>query len=56
MAFEPETLDLVPVPKFAELSQEERPAALREYATQNVFIGWRTLMHARNPDLYRVVE
>ena len=53
---EPETLDLAPRPKLSGLSSEERSAAVREYAIQNVFIGWRKLMHAKNPDLYRVVE
>ncbi|KGO77833.1 Aminoglycoside phosphotransferase [Penicillium italicum] len=53
---EPETLDLVPVPKLSGLSPEERSAAVHEYTIQNVFIGWRKLMHAKNPDLYRVVE
>ena len=53
---EPETLDLAPRPKLSELSPEERSEAVREYTVQNVFIGWRKLMHAKNPDLYRVVE
>jgi hypothetical protein len=53
---EPETLDLAPRPKLSGLSPEERSAAVREYADQNIFIGWRKLMHAKNPDLYRVVE
>lgn len=53
---EPETLDLAPRPKLSELSPEERPAAMHEYTTQNVFIGWRKLIHAKNQDLYRVVE
>ncbi|XWX01115.1 hypothetical protein V2A60_009140 [Cordyceps javanica] len=53
---EPETLDLAPRPKLAGLSPEERSAAVHEYAIQNVFIGWRKLMHAKNPDLYKVVE
>ncbi|KAI9703932.1 MAG: hypothetical protein M1820_005714 [Bogoriella megaspora] len=53
---EPETLDLAPRPKLSGLSPEERTAAVREYATQNVFIGWRKLMHAKSPDLYRVIE
>lgn len=53
---EPETLDLAPRPKLSELSPEERSEAVREYTVQNVFIGWRKLMHAKNPDLYRVVD
>jgi hypothetical protein len=53
---EPETLDLAPMPKLSELSPEERSAAVREYTLQNVFIGWRKLMHAKNPDLYQVIE
>ncbi|KAJ6189838.1 phosphotransferase enzyme family protein [Penicillium mononematosum] len=38
------------------LSTEERSAATRAHIVQNVFIGWRQLMHAKNLDLYRVVE
>lgn len=53
---EPETLDLAPRPTLSGLSQEERSAAVHEYTTQNVFIGWRKLMQAKNPDLYRAVE
>ncbi|KAJ5115224.1 hypothetical protein NUU61_000983 [Penicillium alfredii] len=53
---EPETLDLAPLPKLSELSPEERSTAVHEYTIQNVLIGWRKLMHAKNPDLYRVVE
>lgn len=53
---EPETLDLVPRPKLNGLSPAERSAAVREYSVQNVFIGWRKLMLAKNPDLYQVVE
>lgn len=53
---EPETLDLVPMPKLSELSPEERATAMHEYTVQNVFIGWRKLMYAKNPDLYRVIE
>ncbi|WEW61144.1 hypothetical protein PRK78_006634 [Emydomyces testavorans] len=53
---EPETLDLAPRPKLSGLSPEEQSAAFREYSVQNMFIGWRKLMHAKNPDLYRVVE
>ncbi|KAI1831050.1 hypothetical protein DTO013E5_6287 [Penicillium roqueforti] len=53
---EPETLDLAPRPTLARLSPDERSAAMHEYTVQNVFIGWRNLMRAKNPDLYRVVE
>ncbi|KNG89207.1 hypothetical protein ANOM_002539 [Aspergillus nomiae NRRL 13137] len=53
---EPETLNLAPRPKLSGLSPEERSAAVHEYTIQNVFIGWRKLMHVKNPDLYRVVE
>ncbi|KAM5454775.1 hypothetical protein MaudCBS49596_002072 [Microsporum audouinii] len=53
---EPETLDLAPRPKLSGLSPEERSAAVREYAHQNIFIAWRKLMHAKNPDLYRAVD
>ncbi|KAJ5045972.1 hypothetical protein NUH16_002797 [Penicillium rubens] len=53
---EPETLDLAPQPKLSGLSPEERSAAVHEYTIQNVLIGWRKLMHAKNPDLYRAVE
>lgn len=53
---EPETLDLAPRPDLSGLSPEERSAAVQEYSIQNVFIAWRKLMHAKNPDLYRVVE
>jgi len=53
---EPETLDLAPIPTLSGLSPEERSAAVREYTVQNVFIGWRKFMQAKNPDLYRVVE
>jgi hypothetical protein len=53
---EPETLDLAPRPKLSGLSPEERAAAVREYSIQNVFIGWRKLMHAKNPGLYKVVD
>ena len=53
---EPETLDLAPLPKLSRLSPEERSAAVHEYTIQNVLIGWRKLMRAKNPDLYRVVE
>lgn len=53
---EPETLDLAPMPKLSGLSPEERSAAVRDYTVQNVFIGWRKLMHAKNPNLYQVIE
>ncbi|KAJ5708665.1 phosphotransferase enzyme family protein [Penicillium malachiteum] len=53
---EPATLDLAPRPKLSGLSPEERSKAVHEYTIRNVFIGWRKLMHAKNPDLYRVVE
>ncbi|CAG7982710.1 unnamed protein product [Penicillium nalgiovense] len=52
---EPETLDLPERPTLSKLSTEERSAAMREYLVQNVFIGWRKLMHGKNPDLYQVV-
>jgi hypothetical protein len=53
---EPETLDLAPRPNISGLSPEERSAAVHEYTTQNVFIGWRKLMQAKNPELYRAVD
>ncbi|KAJ5329283.1 phosphotransferase enzyme family protein [Penicillium brevicompactum] len=53
---EPESLDLAPRPKLSGLSPEERSAALHEYSIQNVLIGWRKLMHAKNPELYQVAE
>ncbi|KAL4738465.1 kinase-like domain-containing protein [Aspergillus similis] len=53
---EPETLDLEPRPSLSGLSPEERAAAVHEFTVQNVFIGWRKLMHVKNPDLYRVIE
>ncbi|PYH38993.1 phosphotransferase family protein [Aspergillus neoniger CBS 115656] len=31
-------------------------AAVREYTTQNIFIGWRKLTRAKNPALYRAIE
>ncbi|CAG7974970.1 unnamed protein product [Penicillium nalgiovense] len=52
---EPETLDLPERPTLSKLSTEERSAAMREYLVQNVFIGWRKLMHGKNPDLYQLV-
>ncbi|KAL4976881.1 kinase-like domain-containing protein [Aspergillus desertorum] len=45
---EPETLDLVPRPNLSGLSPEEQSAAVHEYTIQNVFIGWRKLMRAKN--------
>ena len=53
---EPETLDLAPRPNISGLSPEERSAAVHEYTSQNVFIGWRKLMQAKNPELYRAVD
>lgn len=53
---ESETLDLAPKPTRSGLTPEERSAAMREYTIQNVYIGWRKLMHSKNPDLYRVAE
>ena len=53
---EPETLDLAPRPSLSGLSPGELAAAVNEYTVQNVFVGWRKLMHAKNPDLYRVIE
>ncbi|RDW93697.1 phosphotransferase family protein [Aspergillus mulundensis] len=53
---EPETLDLAPRPALSGLSAAERSAAVQEYTLQNVFIGWRKLMAAKNAELYRVVE
>ncbi|EFE36904.1 uncharacterized protein ARB_04431 [Trichophyton benhamiae CBS 112371] len=53
---EPETLDLLPRPKLSGLSPEERAAALHEYSYHNIFIGWRKLMQAKNPELYAAVE
>ncbi|KAF2683513.1 hypothetical protein K458DRAFT_478381 [Lentithecium fluviatile CBS 122367] len=53
---EPETLDLAPRSNPSRLSREEKSAAIRENSVQNMFIGWRKLMHAKNPDLYCVVE
>lgn len=49
---EPETLDLAPRLKLSGLSPKERSAALHEYTIQNVLIGWRKLMHAKNLELY----
>ncbi|OAL71125.1 hypothetical protein A7D00_4788 [Trichophyton violaceum] len=53
---EPKTLDLLPRPKLSGLSPEERAAALHEYSYHNIFIGWRKLMQAKNPELYAAVE
>jgi hypothetical protein len=53
---EPETLGLAPRPQIAGLFLQESSAAVHEYTVQNVFIGWRKLMHAKNPDIYRAVE
>ncbi|OOQ91447.1 phosphotransferase enzyme family protein [Penicillium brasilianum] len=53
---EPETLDLLPWPTLSGLSPEARSAAIHEYEFRNVFIGWRKLMQAKNPDLYRAVK
>ena len=53
---EPETLDLAPRPKLSGLSQEEISRAVHEYTIQNVFIGWKKLMHAKNPDMYEVIR
>ncbi|CBX90707.1 hypothetical protein LEMA_P057410.1 [Plenodomus lingam JN3] len=53
---EPENLDLTPKPDLSRLSSEEKSAALRDYAHVNVFIAWRKLMQAKNPDLFEVTE
>ncbi|XRM48499.1 hypothetical protein ABZX51_011417 [Aspergillus tubingensis] len=53
---EPETLDLLPRPNLSGLSPEARSAAVHEYTTQNLFIGWRKLTRAKNPALYRAIE
>ncbi|OJI83858.1 hypothetical protein ASPTUDRAFT_190294 [Aspergillus tubingensis CBS 134.48] len=53
---EPETLDLLPRPNLSGLTPQERAAAVREYTTQNIFIGWRKLTRAKNPALYRAIE
>ncbi|RAH53223.1 phosphotransferase enzyme family protein [Aspergillus piperis CBS 112811] len=53
---EPETLDLLPRPNLSGLTPQERAAAVREYTTQNLFIGWRKLTRAKNPALYRAIE
>ncbi|KAI1978824.1 hypothetical protein LOZ53_004523 [Ophidiomyces ophidiicola] len=51
--FEPETLDLIPRPNLSGLSPEQRSAAVREYSFLNTFLGWRKLMHAKNPDMHQ---
>lgn len=53
---EPETLDLAPRPILSELSPEDQATAMHKYTVQNVFIGWRKLMQAKNPALHRVTE
>jgi hypothetical protein len=53
---EPGSLDLTPKPDLSGLSSEEKSAALRDYAHINVFIAWRKLMQAKNPDLFEVTE
>ncbi|KAL1798887.1 hypothetical protein ACET3X_002924 [Alternaria dauci] len=53
---EPENLDLTPKPDLSGLSPEEKSAALRDYAHLNIFIAWRKLMQAKNPDLFEVTE
>ena len=53
---EPETLDLLPRPNLSGLTPQERAAAVHEYTTQNLFIGWRKLTRAKNPELYRAIE
>ncbi|KAI1912092.1 hypothetical protein LOZ61_003442 [Ophidiomyces ophidiicola] len=53
--FEPETLDLIPRPNLSGLSPEQRSAAVREYSFLNTFLGWRKLMHAKNPDMYQAI-
>lgn len=52
----PETLDLTSRPKLSGLSQEEISKAVHEYTIQNVFIGWKKLMHSKNPDMSEVVK
>lgn len=54
--FEPENLDLAPSSKLSGLSTENRSAAVGEYAVQDVFIEWRTLVHAKTPALYQAVK
>lgn len=44
-------LGLAPRPKLSGLSPKEQSEAVREYTVQNML-----LMHAKNPDLYWVVE
>ncbi|GLB19183.1 hypothetical protein AtubIFM61612_009088 [Aspergillus tubingensis] len=43
-------------PNLSGLTPQERAAAVREYTTQNLFIGWRKLTRAKNPALYRAIE
>ncbi|KAF2745051.1 hypothetical protein M011DRAFT_495809 [Sporormia fimetaria CBS 119925] len=52
----PESLSLVPRPKFSELSPEEKVTAERHYTYYNTFLGWRNLMRVHNPNLYSVIE
>jgi hypothetical protein len=53
---EPENLDLYPKPDPSGLSSEKNSATLRDYVHLNVFIAWRKLMQAKNPDLFEVTE
>jgi hypothetical protein len=53
---EPGNPNLTPKPNLSGLSSEEKFAALREYAHLNVFIAWRKLMQAKNPNLFEVTE
>ncbi|KAJ6164176.1 hypothetical protein N7470_002848, partial [Penicillium chermesinum] len=53
---EPKTLDLVPLQELSGLSADEQFAALEEFTNLNVFIGWRNLMWAKNPNLYQAAE
>lgn len=53
---EPGILEPAPSAKLSGISHEDRSAAVREYADQNVFIKWRKLMHAENPALYQAVK
>ncbi|PWY70131.1 phosphotransferase enzyme family protein [Aspergillus eucalypticola CBS 122712] len=53
---EPETLDLLPRPNLSGLTPQEIAAAVREYTTQNLFIGWRKLTRAKNPALHQAIE
>ncbi|KAI2895659.1 hypothetical protein CBS76997_5861 [Aspergillus niger] len=38
------------------LEPERARPTVREYTTQNIFIGWRKLTRAKSPALYRVIE